>query len=688
MAIMNWKQPSDALRQLLLTLSYDGGVDKHGDAEAFAYYDGYQETQELKRWRDDRGQQSHMVNLYQQHINAVNGMEIQRQTDWKAVADDDEGEDVAEATNVIINEMSRLHDINDNSQDAVLSMLISGDGWFCFDEGNDPVGMPLDVHWVPNDEIIADTRRSRRLDMGDMEAQARRRFVDKPQAKQLFPGHEDLIDFSFSRHNDWGPLNVHGGVQHHTGIWSDVDTRSYGHHLYRNINRDEVAIFEVWYRVYEKVQVLYLNGLEQGVEYDPDDLAHVSAVLDGFGRVKKESISKMRVAWFIGPHLVEDTPTYLPHQMFKYIRCMGLREQQSGRTHALGRLLKGPQDSFNMALTQFHALQERVTVVLKGDALAGTDTTAEDVQVEAHKGDGVIEIGMQGDVDIIHHTQQLNELRQTMEIARENMRAATGIGNTFTGMEESQKSGVAMQTAVEQSVTSLAKLTMNIMFFRKMIGRHLLAHAIKRYGSTEVSIPIKTESGEERKVITLNATDETGKVTNSLRHARMQIAMADVQTSAGFRAQNHLTLQQAAQSAPEVIQPELYIGMLENSTIPKRQELIQSIKTKLNVGTSEEERKAIQESAAEQQQAEREMEMAEREAEVEFKRSQTELNIAKAEEARAKAGAEQQAMQSPGNSGDSSSAMAAQKDELSERREKMKILQQMREQAVDRQLQG
>ena len=652
-------KPSELLKDILHAAAYQQ-FDMAEHKLCKNYFYGNQETDELAALRAQLQKPTHTPNLFYKYMKTVLGMEEQQRVDIMVAADDDGEEDeaVAEALNKKMAEITRLHDVNDHTAEAWLPMANAGLAWVYWGRNTDPLGLPYDCHYVPSSEIIWD-RRCRRKDMTDCQYLARRRYLAENEAIGLFPEHKELIKRTYSSVDDWGPISPSTGssVQ-----FCNVDMGEYAHHMVRDNLRRMVAVFDVFYRAYEEREVLFYEDGRRAV-YDPENSMHVAAKMKEGVPTAKRRVPVMRNAWFIGPYLISDEISPHPHSMFPYVLFRGDQEEDSGACFALGRSMIAPQDAYNAAHVQQHYLMEKVTVLVKKGALLGTQNeTIDDVQYEAHRADGVIELNQMDDLEIKHHYEQIAHLGEMKHDAKIAMEEASGISNSLTGEHDQNKSGIAQQVQVEQATVTLSDLFGNYYFGRMMLGRLILAHIIDDIGMSEQTVTIKSETGDVKKVIDLNRPGDDGQLTNVVALARTRVVLDDIESSRGYRAQNMLMLQNITPNADDAMKPHLTIAALKLSNIPQRHELVRDLQKMVGKGTTEEEQAEMDQAAADREKQMFDLEVAEREAKIK-------LDNAKAQEAMARAEAALNPPESP------PASQEAANDPQSELRKQAKVTQ-------------
>jgi len=621
-------EPSALLQKILHSAAYQQfDLEEHEKCKNYFY--GYQETDELALLRKQLHKPTHTPNLMYKYLKTVAGMEEQQRLDILVAADDDNEQDeaVAEALNKKMKEVTRLHDVNSVTAEAWLPQANAGISWVYFGRNTDVLGTPYTCEYVREPEIIFD-RRSRKLDLSDCQYIARRKFLEENECIGMFPEHEKLIKRTFASINDWGP------IAQADARYASVDIGEYSSHLIRDHERRQIAVFDVFYRKYEKREVIFYPDGRRMV-YDSENHSHVKAkMVDGIP-TKKVMVKAMRNAWFIGPYMISDEISPHPHDFFPYVLFRGDQEENTGAVFALGRSLIPPQEAYNSAHVQQHYLMEKVTVLIKKGALLGTQNeNLEDVQLEAHMADGVIELNNLDDVEIRHHFEQIAHLSQLKQEAVFTMEAASGISNSLTGQLDQNKSGIAQAQQVEQATVTLSDLFANYYYGRMMLGRLILAHIVDDIGSSEETVTIKSETGDVVKEVRLNDKGDDGQMSNYVPMARTRVVLDEIESSRGYRAQNMLMLQNIAPNASDELKPYLTLAALKLSNLPQRHELVRDMQKMIGKGTSEEDQKAMDEAAAEQQKRMTDLEIAEREAVVALNHAKAEAELAKAAETR------------------------------------------------------
>lgn len=680
----NYQVPTERLARVLRAATTASIDESEHQRCKEMYYGGRRAVEpRLRRWRREKGITGREVDLFQMHINAVLGAEAQRQVDWVSTANNDEGSEVAEATNVLINDMARLHDVNHHCSEAYKWQIINGLGWLYFGRNPNPAaGKRYEVESVGSTEILWD-RRCRRLDLEDCDWLARRRYLARDQAEGMFPEHKALIKQTFSTRGGWGPIHGSMGMGLLSGAHY-LEGLGSSRNLYRagmSIHDDEVAVFDLYYRVTEMRTHIVLPGHDMPVEYDPQDSEHVEALFSGHVTPFRAPVRAMRNAWFIGPYLVDDGPSPHPHEMFPYVCFRGYQEEDTGAVYGLGRSLMSPINAYNDAKTQIYHLLDKITVLVGTNALAQSPYTLEEIAHEAQKPDAVLEVPENSSIEIRHHYEHIHELLAIMSQSFEEARWVSGVSSNFTGQEQSQQSGVAMQVSVDQTTKSLADMDENNQMARRQVGLIMLAHSRYEVGLQERAVPIK-QDGEPVKTVRLNARDDRGRILNDFRRTRLDVVMAEIQTSAGYRAQQHAMFRESMPGAAEPMQPILAEGMIRTSNVPEadRNRMLAQLRKTYGTSPDPEQQRKMDEDAGKRAEAEAKLVERERVSEIEKTEAETrKIDI----EAKAAASTIGEQLMQMADQADQESAQAAEAIDAEEA-EKQELLSQMRQQIAAR----
>lgn len=600
-------------------------------AQAEAYYDTLQLPADLRKFMEDRGQPVVINNLIQPIINGVLGMEAKTRTDYQVRADDDAGVEGAEALNERLNEHVRLSKVHRANSDSFKRQTIGGIGWVEVRRNPDPFGNDYIVEEVDWREVHYDWR-SKASDFSDGRYIARERWVDEDVAIANMPKHAELIRRCI---NGDGLAEMMMAMQatnvmpdyvgpYTTELQSGFD--QYGG-VFVNQERRQIRLLHVQYRVPRRGWVIKAGDTK--MEYDPNNQVHKATVAAGRAKVFPATYHTMRHAWFLGPHLVDDAPSPYPHNMFNLVPKMGFREGGTGKPFGLVRNMMSAQDEVNFRRSMLTWLLKARLVVKDNDAVVESDS---DLHDRITSMDGVVNLNPNrknrtfgdGGFKIVNEVGVAQQHFSVMQDAMKQLQDLVGVYNSFLGQDSGAKSGVAINSLVEQATVTLADLMDNHQMGRHAVGDLLLALITEDIGEEETTVKAYVNDNRPTKSIVLNqrvkAEDGSVKINNKITNMRKHIVLADVQSSPGYRAQQLQQLMELAQTLPDQAKLVLLEDIILLSELPRKQELVNKIKQAIGLGVDVETLSEVEKQQYAQQQeqakAEAQMMMRERNADV------------------------------------------------------------------------
>lgn len=550
------------------------------------YYDGNQLDSETLRDMQDVGMPPIVENVIAPAIDAVLGLEAKTRTDWQVVPDVDQRETpVAEALNYRLNQAEKASRADRACSDAFAAQVKVGLGWVEVSRDLDPFRYPYRVTSVHRNEIFWDMR-SREPDGSDMRYLIRRRWTDVDVAMSLFPQHAAIIEHIGNGWSLWDEaLTRDGGASTDLAMsyetergWSIEETE------WRDATRKRVCIYEVWYRDWTSGTVLRSPD-GRVVEYNPQEAAHLIAVASGRIRPEKRVFAKVRRAYWLGPHQLHDGPSEYKHNRFPYVAFWGKREDRTGVPYGLLRGMLPMQDAVNASESKMQWLlaAKRIT-----QTAGATLDDEEAVRREASRPDAHFILDAQkmreGGIFQVESDFALNEQQYKRLVdKREGIKRVSGVYDAFMGNTGEAKSGVAINSLVEQSTQTLAEVNDNYRFARAEVGELLLSYIIEDIGTQQQTVSIGgTLPGDEPRDIVLNApiTDEQGVryLDNDVQRTRLKVALSDVPSTPSFRSQQLISLTEVTKSLPPEMQAVITPFVLALTDIPQREAIIKAIK--------------------------------------------------------------------------------------------------------------
>jgi hypothetical protein len=616
------KLSQDELENLLKDLRWEGEWRAEAD-RACAYYDGVQLTTEVLRQMRERNIAPLIRNLTGPTIDLVLGIEAKATRDWKVRADKDEDVEVAEAMSAELKKAERSSNADRACSDAYASCVKSGIGWVEVARESNPFRAPYRVSNVHRREIYWDFR-SKEPDLSDARYLVRKQWVDEDVVVLYFPKKAELIRKAVNRWADWDEISSSEPVLDLANSYESEMRSSIEESEWRDTDRKRLCLYEVWYRHWRASLVMVLPS-GQIMEYDEQNPIHTQAVGMGMAQVRKAVFPKVRLSWWIGPHLLADLPSPYPHGYFPYVPIWAYREDSTGVPYGLVRRMMSPQDEINARLSKMMWLLSAKRVVGDSDAI---DMSWQEVVEEAARPDGVILLNpnrknKNADAVRIESDFQLSQQQfQVLQDATQAIQASAGVYQSMLGKSEySGQSGLAINSLVEQGSTTLAELNDNYRFARKQIGTLLLSLVKEDIGNAPYTVSI--ESNGKRRSVLLNqpTQDEDGLVylTNDVAHTQMTVELEDVPDTPTFRMQQLQMMTEITKSLPPELQPLLADFMVRSTDLPFRHEVADRITQALGLDQAQDpnavDPAAAQEQALmEMQQQQMQLQLAEQEA--------------------------------------------------------------------------
>lgn len=639
--------------------------------EAAMYYDGKQLPPRLMALYRERGLAPLIRNMIGPTIDLVLGIEAKNRRDFKTVADVDADVDVADAMSFKLKQAERVSEADTACSDAYGSAVKAGIGWIEVAREADPFRPAYRVRAIHRNEIVWDMR-SKENNLADARYLIRERWVDVDVAELKFPKKRALIRRAAEGFPDWA--DAFEDIATNSLLLSGRETESLTtlrREEWCDTERQRVRLFEVWYRRWVQGVVASLPS-GRVVAIDEKNPRHLALVASGTVPLRPAVFSKVRLAWWCGPHFLADIPSPYPHGFFPYVPVFGYREDAEPRApYGLCRRMMSPQDEVNARLMRMMWLLSAKRVVVDSDAL---DMPHTEMVEEVARPDAVIYLNphrknrdaaaFQIESDFQLSQQQF----QVLQDAKGAIQDSAGVYQSMLGKSEyAGQSGLAISNLVEQGSTTLANINRNYSYARRQVGLLMLSLITEDIGRAPTTVTVSS-MGEKRTIaLNVRETDATGfdYLTNDVVAAQLRVELEDVPDTPSYRNQQFQLMVELAKSLPPDLQPILADFVVRASDLPFRHELADRIAQHLGLSGGDagpqDPAKAQAEAAASARQAEMD-EMQRVQAQLALQELQAKVDKATAEAERARAQAQQSAV----------GAMKVQSDiDLGERRTAM-----------------
>ncbi|MGZ4968028.1 MAG: portal protein [Methylobacter sp.] len=545
------------------------------------YYDGNQLDADTLELMESRGQAPIIDNLIQPTINAVLGMQAKSRVDTRVAPEAGEtNTDVAEALSLKMKQSGESARSDRAKSDAYAEQIKVGIGWVEVARNSDPFKPTVRYQHVHRREIFWDWR-AKQPDLSDARYLVRRKWMDEDVLLTAFPGSADFIRAALSGRSNWD-IELTGANLMTRGMDSDVTTGfsvSTEQYEWMNVTRKRLCVYEVWYRVHVQGQVVKLpNG--RTIEFNEDDPQHQQAFYAGMIQPMPAAFDRVRVAFYIGPHLVDDRASPYRHRHFPYVPFFGFREDRTGIPYGLIRSMMSPQDEINARKAKMYWLINAKRVMATEGAVADHNVAAEEV---ARPDAYVIVSNKPNEKFEVEENQQLAaEQFKVMQEAKESIQANVGVHNATLGRDSGATSGLAINSLVEQDSITLAELNDNFNMAARQADELLLSLIIEDLSDAEnESVIVEDDGGKKREIIlnqkTIDPETQMPVIINDVTKINVAVVLADTPTTPTFRNQQLNQMSDVMKALPPNVQGMLLPLYLEATDLPQRKKMAEII---------------------------------------------------------------------------------------------------------------
>lgn len=612
------------------------------------YYDHKQSSQARIDRAAKTGEPMSTINLIQRTINGALGQEAKTRLDWKADPDSEAFGDVASVMNERLHELQREARSDVAMSEAYSSMLRTGIGWVEVSRDPDPLAYPYRVLPVHRNEVWWDWR-ARLSDKSDAKWMCRQRWVDLDEAEETMPQFRDLLQIGCHS----GPIT---DAMARTIITSDQFESI--HSVRRSFNRMEeewldnsvrkrVRFYNVYYK--QAVQAVSMVAGTKRVRFNPQNVLHVAMVQRGLAKLMKGASYVIRNAMFAGPFRLFDEP--IKSRRFPLVPFVCYSADDDRSPYGLVHGMIEPQDEFNERRSRLLWLLKAKQVFVDSDALDTKYNTLEQLALEVMRPDAMFVLNAKRSNPKGLRVEQNGQLQaeqvNVMMDAKQLIQDVPGLYNALLGSgADGAKSGVALNSLVEQSVTSLGETSDNYRTARREVGE--LAMGLVAEDHMDPNMRVEVGTKKKRRVVVLNTTDEQGFPANQVEDAQIKVALGDVPTTPAYRGQQQVFLSQAIQAVGNdpIARAVLVPALLESGDLEHRSEYAKWMRQQAGVPEPDEMGEEGQQDpnqpptpqqqaqAAQQQAAQRQQQLADMtlEAEANFKSAQAQKTAAEAAE--------------------------------------------------------
>lgn len=605
--------PLDKLEKFLGEIRDEPRWRREAD-KAADYYDGLQLESEVLARMQDRGIAPLSRNLIGPTVDVVLGMEAKNRRDWKVSGDTDGDQDVADVLNLSIKRAERSSGADRACSDAYAGQIKAGLHWVEVSRNPDPFGYRYRVRAVHRRDIHWDWRAGE-PDLADARYLVRRKWFDTDVVEALFPDRRAIIALASNGWANWDPALWGDNALALAQSFDDECRFSIEALEWRDTQRSRLCLYEVWYRTWETGPVLQLpNGLV--IEYDAKNVRHVTAVARGLVTPYLAPMVKVRLAWWIGPHLLADVPSPYPHNSFPYVPFWGYREDRTAVPYGLVRRMMSPQDEVNARLTKMDWLLTAKRIIMDDDALSLTMTLDQLVD-EAGRADAVLltnpnRLNRTRDSFRVEADRELSQ--QQFNVLKDAQEAVQNTGGVYQAMlgkvDSSADSGIAIASLVEQGATTLAEINDNYRYGRQKVGELLLSLVKQDLArSGEQTFEVERQGRKVPVIINQLLKDPNGITykSNDIAATKARMELTEVLDTPSYRAQQLKELREMTKGLPEEIQLAVADLIFQASDLKQRHEIADRISQVTGFGAKQDDPATIAANDAKKKQQELEV---------------------------------------------------------------------------------
>ena len=584
------------LREIQEQPAWRGRADKEMD-----YVDGNQLDSVVLAAQREKGIPPAIEPLIGPVIDSLVGIEALNRRDWLVGSDkrDEEGEEVAEAFGHKLNQAERMSKADLACSDAYKTQISVGVGWVEVSRDPDPFKYPYRCIPVHRNEIWWDFL-AKQKDLSDARYLIRRKWLGVDQAVLMFPKKEKVIRGAVS---NWEGVDTMSSFLIDGGTSTDLSMGvergwSIEEQEWRDTRNNRACLFEVWYRVWESALVLKMRD-GRILEYDKKNPLHLQAAAIGVPLVDAV-ISKVRLAWFLGPHRLEDGPSPYKHGRFQYIPFWGKREDRTGVPYGLVRGMMYLQDEINARSSKMQWMLSATRTIRTEGAVLDDDETFRQMSGRSDA-DFVLdaaEMAKQGArFEIVDNIELSQQQYDRLIDARESLKRVSRIAEAYSTNKGPATPGDLNRIA-ESSVQGLPDLNDNFAQGRSEVGDVLLSLLIED-AAEEEEVMVPGTALNKPKVITLNKPVEENGIqylTNDTQRTKLKVTLSEVPSTPSYKAQQLSSLSEVLKTMTEKYQELAYPHLIDLTNTPNKKELAEAIRNMREQPTEEDIEKRIDEA--------------------------------------------------------------------------------------------
>lgn len=539
-----------------------------------AYMDGKQLSAERLAQAQETGEPTSVVNLIARTVNGALGQEAKARLDWRVESDASAFSIVSEVLNERMHEAQRETWADMAISDAYRSQLVPGIGWVEVSRNPDPLAYPYRVKFIHRNEVWWDWR-GRDTDINSKRWVCRQQWVDLDEAESWFPQHSEVFRVGCANHTAAFTDAMQREIYSSETFDQMYDTRRNFSRMQEewldNSLRQRVRFYDVHYKV-PKTVVALVSGTQRRL-FNPQNPLHLALLQRGKAQLVRGPSYAIRRALFCGPFRLFDVPTKLRNYPLIPFWCY--RDDEDGTPYGLVAGMIEPQDEYNERRSRLRWLLKAKQTYVDNDALDQDYNTFKDLALEVMRPDGFFVMNAnrknaQG-IRVEQNLSLSQEQVGVMQDAKQLIQDVPGIYSALLGSgSDGVRSGTALNSLVEQSITSLGETNDNYRMARRQVGEAVMELICEDLAAPNLSVEVGT--GAKARVVVLNTFTPDGIPVNHVEDAPIRTGLGDVPSTPAFRQQQQQQIGNAlaASGNDPMARAVLLPAYIESTDLPNR----------------------------------------------------------------------------------------------------------------------
>uniref|UniRef100_A0A6M3IEU4 Putative portal protein n=1 Tax=viral metagenome TaxID=1070528 RepID=A0A6M3IEU4_9ZZZZ len=411
------------------------------------------------------------------------------------------------------------------------------------------------------------------------------RWVDMHDMVGMFPNKKgELENYYYTAAGDFSRLYPMGGGSA-GAVFAEMDDREefFRSAVWTDKKRKRLFPTQMWYTVRENALfATFSDGrcfeIEAGMP-----LNQQFELIQSCQEVIKAFVPKMRVAIFVGPILLVDSPTPHNHDEFPFAPFIGYLDRYK-RPYGVPRQIRDMDIEVNKRRTSALAKLNARRVMMEEGAV----TDVSELRREASRPDGVV-ILRRGFGDKVKIEDHRHDLRGQLELLQESEREigeTSGAVAEQMGTQSNAVSGVAIQNRQQKGATITAPLFQNQRRSKKRLG-YLIVTSMQQHWKQEKVVRVTdTFKGVDRFIIFNEAVKGDGgsyAVKNSIDDIKFDIVVVEDTFSDLLREKYaEILIETTKRAAPEAI-PLILDVAFEMLDFPRKQYVLMRLRQAFNL---------------------------------------------------------------------------------------------------------